>query len=440
MSRNLGRLQKLLQAQLTTIRLYPRLLKNLHWIFSESSFFEDTLVNIKGVELRDFKYFKKDELAMISLILNKRIVPKLSAITFINCKFNVEIMEWFSQLIDKIGMADNICHQSRSQQSSDGSEMATKKSKKRAANETLMKINANKEEGDETGIPWKKQKVEENRDISLDEAICFDHFYSSYLEESNQSVSDTSTDSTELYGESLTISSLTKLSFLNCHFDQEAVNELCGMVQKMPLLKSFTFCPEWKHSLKCADKILPSILEQSHFKESSLVFASSGIEEIKIENCPLGYNSQKLLLWHPHGECTVQYGVCVPNPKHLKMADCNLKTFRVACTCTEIEDFKYNRRDVLLKEFSHTDKCDTNIWSFDPLLNCTCNWLNLISLDLSENMLQTKGARSLAKALESTPVIQSIKLSDCAIDTLGCQFIFNLAVGKFSFPCTSSFI
>ena len=135
---------KLLQAQLTTIRLYPRLLKNLHWIFSESSFFEDTLVNIKGVELRDFKYFKKDELAMISLILNKRIVPKLSAITFINCKFNVEIMEWFSQLIDKIGMADNICHQSRSQQSSDGSEMATKKSKKRAANETLMKINANK--------------------------------------------------------------------------------------------------------------------------------------------------------------------------------------------------------------------------------------------------------------------------------------------------------
>ena len=391
-SKNLERLKQLFKRNLTNIRIYPRILQNLKFTLSKSSLFQQALANLEGIELRDFKYISDQQLVLLREILNRRTIPNLMAIKFINCKFNTDVMEWFN------GMIAEFC--------------------------TV----GEEERNDDDEIPMKKAKIDNDTEISFDEAICMG--YNSLSKNNNvHGLNDCISEFQDIYEDEKVISDFAKVAFVNCHFDENATNELCKVVQKMPKLKSFTFFPEWKHNVKCADKILPSMLEQTHLQKlSSKMLKSPEVEEIMLEDCPLGFYSQKLLLWHQIGECTVQHGVFVPKPKKLKMADCNVDKFRSKCCCIEIQDFK---DDLSNDEFDHTEKCDkTNVWFFDAAKTCSCNWLNLISIDLSENKLKVAGASALAKALECASFLQTIKLSFCSLDTQACNFIFSMTASK----------
>lgn len=417
---NLDRLKELFQNQLTTIRMSPRVLKNLHFTMSESCFFQQFMISIEGIELRDFKYFKEDELEMLNLILQKRIIPKLSKITFVNCKFNSCIMKWFGELTDKFSIANR----SENYLKTNYGNKLQKKQWRHKENQSMN------EKVNHQDVPFKKAKFDENRDISFDEVICFNKPKDILKIDDDLDNSDHCFDLEDLYDPMQNISSITQLGFVNCHFDQEAVYELCCVVQKMSLLKSFTFCPEWKHNLNCADRILPSMFEQSQYsrKNTKLEKVFPVIEEIKIESCPLGFYSQKLLLWHQKGECITQHGVCVPKPKHLKITDCDLKMFWATCSCHETED---GITDDSKREFTNANKCDGDfIWNFEAQKFCSCNWVNLVTVDFSENKIGMKGAAGLAQALETACSLESIKLSECFLDTKGCSIIFDMAAGK----------
>ena len=390
MSKSLERLKKLLNNHLVTIRIYPRLLKKLYSTILTSHIFQQAVINIKAIELRDFIYVSEDQLYMLKTILTTRTVPNLVEITFVNCKFNHDVMEWFNQMTSEFG----------------------------------CEVYDEQRLGNNADIPSKIAKIDSYDEITFDDAICFGNLNNGLLNKNTYISADSVPDISDIPAQSHIISSLLKVAFVNCHFDQDAINKLCIIMTKLQNLKSFTFCPEWKCSLSYADRILPSLLH-------STSTVAPDIEEIKLEDCPLGYYSQKLLLWHQAGECMVQHGISVPKPKHLKMADCNLDKFQVSCSCFEIKDFQNSFGGDSEIQLSHAEKCDSEtIWKFDVLNTCSCNWLNLLTIDLSDNKFGERGAEALAKALESSQSLQLIKLSFCSLNTKGCSFIFNMAASK----------
>ena len=392
-SRNLERLSKLFKDHLVSIRIYPVVLK-MFWPLLTRHLFQKALINVTSIELRDFKYFAQDQLDMLKRILNIETVPKLVSMKFVNCKFSYDAMEWFNQM--NCEFCQELCDKQNLSMNMD--------------------------------IPCKVARVDTDEEISFDEAICIDHPCSGTPNENLFAWPDF--EITERPNQIRLLSKLLKLAFVNCHFDEEALSKLCEVMQRLQHLKSFTFWPEWKCSLSFGDRILPSMLQVPTFCELAME-TTPNIMDIEIEDCPLGYYSQKLLLWHQAGECTLQHGILVPKLKHLKLVDCSIENFRVSCSCCEIKDFHSSLDGDSRDKLCHTEKCNSvYVWKFDTPSTCSCNWLNLVSINLSDNKLGEKGAEALAKALKHSQSLQLVNLAYCSLNTKGCSFIFNLATGK----------
>ena len=393
LSTNLERLSKLFKDHLISIRIYPAVLKKFSTLLTRY-FFQKALRNVTSIELRDFKYFAQDQLDILKNILNIETVPELVSMKFVNCKFSYDAMEWFNQ------MNCEFCQEIYDRQN----------------------FSRNMD------IPCKVARVDFDEEISFDEAICIDNPSNGTSSENLFAWPDCET--TERPDQIHVVSKLLNLAFVNCHFDEEALSKFCEVIQRLQHLKSFTFWPEWKCSLSFGDRILPSMLQVPKFYKLAMGIRPD-IMEIEIEDCPLGYYSQKLLLWHQAGECTLQHGILVPKLKHLKLVDCNVENFRVSCSCFEVKDFHSSLDGESREGLCHMEKCNSvYVWKFDAPSTCSCNWLNLVSINLSDNKLGEKGAEALAKALENSLSLQLINLAFCSLNTKGCSFIFNLANGK----------